>query len=55
MTEREIDLERKIASFAELEDADREEGNESLADVWRNLREKAEAKRRRQHSHAEAH
>ena len=39
------DLDRRIASLAELETKDREEGNESLAEVWRRSREKAQAQR----------
>lgn len=46
-----IDLERRIASFAELEREAEADGDESLAEVWRKRREKAEAKRK----HAEAH
>jgi len=41
------DLDRKIASYAELETKDREEGNESLAEVWRHQKEKAQAERDR--------
>ena len=41
------DTERRIASLAQLEREAIEEGNESLAKVWRSMREKAEAKRKR--------
>lgn len=39
------DLERRIASLAELEAEARAEGDESLAEVWRRSREKAQANR----------
>ena len=39
------DLDRRIASFAELERQSRAEGDESLADVWRKRKEKAQAER----------
>jgi len=39
------DLDRRIDSFAELERQSREEGNESLAEVWRHQKEKAQAQR----------
>ena len=41
------DLDRKIASLTALETEAREDGDESLAEVWRSMREKAEAKRKR--------
>jgi len=40
-----VDLDRKIASLAELEREARAEGDESLAEVWRKRKEKAEAYR----------
>lgn len=49
------DIEAKIAGLAALEKQDKDAGNNSLAEVWRGMRERYEAKRRRQHSHAEAH
>ena len=39
------DLDRRIDSFAELERQSRAEGDESLAEVWRKRKEKAEAMR----------
>ena len=42
------ELERRIADLKQMEDDDRRDGNNSLADVWRIRREKAEAKRKRE-------
>jgi len=37
-----LDLERRAASLAQLEDETRKEGNESLSIVWQRLKEKTE-------------
>jgi len=42
-----VDLDRKIASLTALETEAREDGDESLAEVWRKRKEKAEADRAR--------